>query len=314
MKWKGLLIVTLYLAMTKIEIKCSGSEAAPSQETQRKCVILLHGLSRTSLSMKRLEWNLRNDGYQVINLSYPSRRLSVEQIATTYVPFALSKISNNVNNISFVTHSMGGIILRQYLSQHTITNLGRVVMLAPPNHGSELVDMFRRHSLGRWILGPAGRELGTDASDLPQRLGEAHFEVGIIAGDRSLNPWFSWIIPCPDDGKVSVGRTKLPGMSDFIVVHNSHTWMTWRMGTIRQVLIYLRDGHFVKAAPPSRRYDHTSKSVTRRRRLKNGVSRTRSSISNRHQFIRRALSGSRVDNWVRPAEIDCDVINLLRGT
>jgi pimeloyl-ACP methyl ester carboxylesterase len=206
-------------------------------------VILIHGLGRTPLSMKRLEWNLRAAGYQVINLPYPSRRASVAQLSESFLAPALAQIPQSAR-IHFVTHSLGGILVRQYLADHPMTNLGRVVMLAPPSQGSELSDSFRRCAVGRWILGPAGCELGTATSDVPHRLGPANFDVGVIAGDRSLNPLFSLLVTGPSDGKVSVERSKLPGMRDFLVVHHSHTWMMCRRDVLLQTRAYLETGAF----------------------------------------------------------------------
>lgn len=225
----------------------SSSESAIPRfaESQRECVVLIHGLGRTPLSMKRLEWRLAADGYRVINLSYPSRKLCVEQLAADYLHQAIAeKIPSDAGKVHFVTHSMGGIILRHYLSNHTINNLGRVVMLAPPNQGSELADYFKRSAMGQWILGPGGCQLGTASTDLPKRLGAVHFDTGVIAGNRSLNPWFSQILPGEDDGKVSVASAQNEGVNDFLIVRYSHTWMTWRSQTIERVANYLRLGRF----------------------------------------------------------------------
>lgn len=141
---------------------------------------------------------------------------------------------------------MGGIMLREYLAGHTVTNLGRVVMLAPPNHGSELANRLRKSAVGRWILGPAGCELGTGASALPERLGPAHFHLGVIAADSPLRRWLYRIFSGPNDGKVSVRSAQLDGMADFLVVPGSHTWIMWRAGTSRQVPAFLEKGHFAR--------------------------------------------------------------------
>ena len=226
-------------------LQTTGFASPAKAEPSRDYVILIHGLGRTAHSMKRLEWNLSRHGYDVINVSYPSRQFSVEQLADEYLhPAIAGKISGPANRIHFVTHSMGGIVLRQYLSNHTIKNLGRVVMLAPPNQGSEIVDQLKRVRIGRWILGPGGCQLDTSPNGLPKGMGEASFNLGVIAGDCSLNPMFSRILPGPDDGKVSVESTRINGMKDFLVVHNSHTWMPWRSKTISQVLNYLQFGGF----------------------------------------------------------------------
>jgi len=214
-----------------------------------ECVVLLHGMGRSPLSMKRIQWTLRAAGYQVVNVSYPSRRYSVERLSGKYLQTVMTeKVPLDAKKVHFITHSLGGILLRQYLAHHAVTNLGRVVMLAPPNHGSLVVDLLRRRALGRWILGPAGCELGAAANDAAQRLGPVDFPLGVIAGDVSLNPFFSRVLKSPNDGKVTVESAKIDGMSDFVVVHSSHTWMMWRSQTLRYILAFLREGNFGKSA------------------------------------------------------------------
>jgi triacylglycerol lipase len=193
----------------------------------------------------RIQWTLQSAGYNVVNLSYSSRRYTVERLSEKYLHKILAtKVPVTATKVHFVTHSMGGIVLRRYLAHHTMSNLGRVVMLAPPNHGSMLTDSLRRHAIGRWILGRAGRELGTAPKDLPQRLGPVDFPLGVIAGDVSLNPFFSRILEGPNDGKVTVESTRISGMSDFAVVHSSHTWMLLRAETMRYILAFIREGNF----------------------------------------------------------------------
>ncbi len=216
-------------------------------------VILLHGLGRSTWSMKGLEWVLEKQNYRVINVAYPSTRLSVQDAANRWLGEILSeRITDHTVKIHFVTHSLGGIVLRQYLSNHQIENLGRVVMLAPPNQGSELADRLKGNWFYRFLTGPSGQQLGTDASSLPKQLGPASFELGIIAGDRSLNPLFSAWIPGPDDGKVSVRSTKMEGMRDFLVVHHSHTWMSWSKVVNRAVVEFLNTGSFRPTATRNR--------------------------------------------------------------
>lgn len=215
-------------------------------------VILLHGLGRTRWSCWRLEQTLRRDGYQVVNVTYPSRARSVEELAEDYLA-PLIAAQRDAPRLHFVTHSMGGILLRCYLRDHSVPHLGRVVMLAPPNAGSELADRLKPTWLYRTVNGPAGQQLGT--GDLPPALGPwpaGAGELGIIAGDRSWNPLFSAWLPGPDDGKVTVARTRLMGMEDFLVVHSSHTWLAGRTKGIRPVRTFLRTGRFAEpaATPP----------------------------------------------------------------
>ena len=178
--------------------------------------------------MKRLEWTLRRENYRVINLAYPSTRISVQNAADHWLDNILkTQITDSTVKIHFVAHSLGGIVLRQYLTNRQIENLGRVVMLAPPNQGSELADRLRNNCLYQLATGPAGQQLGTGDSSLPKQLAPPDFDLGVIAGDRSLNPLFSKWIPGPDDGKVSVRSAQIPGMRDFLLVHRTHTWMAW---------------------------------------------------------------------------------------
>src|SRR5882672_1359638 len=178
------------------------SSGANVQTSRRDAVILVHGLGRTRFSMKMLEWTLRRKGYLVINMGYPSTRVPVEEAAKDWLAPRVSEASEAGGRVHFVTHSLGGIVVRQYLKNHELVNLGRVAMLAPPNQGSELADAFCGSKWYRRTTGPAGQQLGCAASSLPNTLGPANFDSGIIAGDRSLNPRFSALIPGRDDGKV----------------------------------------------------------------------------------------------------------------
>ena len=208
-------------------------------------VVLLHGMGRTSLSMKRLEYFLGRHGYRVINASYDSRRFSIEQLSELYLsPLLEQRITDRKVKVHFVGHSLGGIIVRQYLSNHSLENLGRVVMLGPPNHGSEIIDRLRDNPVTRVWLGASARELGTRADDLPNRLGPIPAECGVIAGDRSFNPLLSAMLPGPDDGKVTVASARLEGMRDFLVLHSTHTWLMWRMKALRETLRFLQAGRF----------------------------------------------------------------------
>ncbi len=209
-------------------------------------VILLHGLARSDRSMRKLEKHLTDHGYRVINVDYPSTQYPIEYLAEN----ALSEVIASCNpgpetKIHFVTHSMGGIIVRYFLKHYGMPNLGRVVMLSPPNQGSELVDHLKDSTVFKKRNGPAGQQLGTDADSLPLRLGPVDFELGVITGDRSFNPVSSMILPGPDDGVVSVARARVKGMSDFIVMPNTHTFIMKSKSVIRQVLHFLEHGEFV---------------------------------------------------------------------
>jgi len=217
----------------------------PSEHTEiKECVILLHGLARSDGSLSKLEASLNNAGYHTVNHDYSSTKHKTEKLAFDAITLALTKCPKGHRKIHFVTHSIGGILVRQYLSCHTITNLGRVVMLGPPNKGSQVVDKLKNFPGFKLIHGPAGMQLGTGEMSIPNRLGPANFEVGIIAGTRSINLILSTMLPNPDDGKVSVENTKLEGMSDHIALPVTHPFMMNNKKVIRQVIHFLEHGVF----------------------------------------------------------------------
>ncbi len=210
-------------------------------------VILLHGLARTDRSMHKLEQALLEQGYCVDNVRYESTRHDIETLAEQAIGAALATCPAG-QPVHFVTHSLGGILVRQYLENHRIENLGRVVMLGPPNKGSEVVDKLAEFPGFHFINGDAGLQLGTGATSVPNRLGRADFDLGIIAGTRSVNLLLSSIIPGADDGKVSVENTRLEGMRDHLEMPVTHTFMMQNTEVIEQVIHYLRFGEFRRPA------------------------------------------------------------------
>lgn len=210
------------------------------------CVVLLHGLARTSMSMNKMERELAAAGFLTANIDYPSREHTVEALAETAVPdgIAACRMQDGADRIHFVTHSLGGILVRQYLSNHDLPELGRVVMLGPPNQGSAAVDELRDVPGFDWLNGPAGRQLGKGENSVPLQLGPADFELGVIAGNRTIDPITSAVLENPDDGRVSVEDTKLDGMADFVVVEHSHAFMMRMPRTIELTKAFLRDGRF----------------------------------------------------------------------
>lgn len=211
--------------------------------SQADSVILLHGLLRSDRSMQKLEKTLADQGYCVQNVSYASTRGNIETLAVAAIGPALAQCPAE-QKLHFVTHSLGGILVRQYLQNNDIKNLGRVVMLGPPNKGSEVIDKLREFPGFRFVHGEAGLELGTGATSVPNQLGQVNFDLGIIAGTRSINIFLSNMIPGIDDGKVSVENTKIEGMKDHLEMEVSHTFMMRNNQVIEQVVEYLESGRF----------------------------------------------------------------------
>jgi len=219
-------------------------------EQARESVILLHGLARTSESMLSMEEALKKVGFTVHNIDYSTRHGTIEDLSERIVGAAIElSRQEGADKIHFVTHSMGGILVRHYFAQKTIPELGRVVMLGPPNQGSEVVDYLGSYLLFQWINGVAGTQLGTDSNSVPQQLGPPSFSVGVIAGSRSINWINSLMIPDGDDGKVSLESTKLEGMQDFIVLPVTHPFIMKDEESIKQTIHFLKTGSFIHPVP-----------------------------------------------------------------
>lgn len=224
----------------------AGLFAASVQAEAKDCVVLLHGMARSAGSMTPLESYLKAKGYRTMSLGYASRSSDIDKIVTEIGPVIGQFSQMCEGRLHFVTHSMGGIVTRAYLHASKPANLGNVVMLAPPNQGSEVADFLLKNPMYVKISGPAGQRLGAqnDAA-FNQMLGKVDYPLGIIAGDRSVNLISSWfLLPGADDGKVTVERARLEGMSDFIVLHTSHPTMLFSNPVKRQVGAFLKNGAF----------------------------------------------------------------------
>jgi pimeloyl-ACP methyl ester carboxylesterase len=221
-------------------------------------VVLLHGLGRSHWSMTPLAGRLEDAGFLVTNLGYPSTELGPDALVA-YVETEVAKCCADAPRLHFVTHSLGGILVRGYLARQRPANLGRVVMLAPPNRGSELVDELADWRLFSWILGPTALQLGTNPGSFPNRLPPVDFELGVIAGTESLNPIGSALLPDGNDGTVTVESTRVEGMRDFVALPASHTFIMWSDDVADQVVSFLRYGRFDLALGGSERSDSATK-------------------------------------------------------
>ena len=212
----------------------------------QECVVLLHALGRSSYSMSSMAEYLVKANYIVVNYGYPTTRKSITTLAEENVAWMVSECQKyKPTKINFVTHSIGGVVLRAYLQNNRVSNLGRIVMLAPPNHGSQLADLLEHNIIFNVFTGPAGKELTTSKSSVPNILKQpTSCEIGVIAGNFNLNPLMKLVFHGENDGKVAVASTRIKGMKDFIVLPVSHMFMTKNRLVIKEVGHFLQQGKF----------------------------------------------------------------------
>lgn len=215
----------------------------PGAAASPEVVVLVHGLLRSERSMQPLAESLSDAGYRAIALDYPTTKLAPDELVE-YVEREVASCCADAPKLHFVTHSLGGLMVRAVIARHRPAALGRVVMLAPPNHGSEWVDRFGDWPLFRWIFGPTATQLGTVASSFPRRLPAPDYEVGVIAGTTSYRLGADSVLGGANDGTVSVASTQLDGMTDFATVPESHTFIMRSDEVAGLVASFLKDGRF----------------------------------------------------------------------
>ncbi len=220
--------------------------ALPMSALASECVVLLHGLWPVSESMAELQSKLERSGYQTSYVTYPSRQNTIPELAASAVGEGVASCrKQSARSIHFVTHSLGSILLRVYLQQTALPELGRVVMLGPPNQGSQLAEAVQSWPLAGWLLGPAGLALGTDESSLVQQLPPVDFELGVIAGTLAINPLGLLFIDGPNDSVVSVASTRVEGMDDHVVLPVLHSIMMRDNEVIDHSIHFLKTGNFI---------------------------------------------------------------------
>jgi len=207
-------------------------------------VVLLHGIFRSRRSMQGLARFLAAGGFETLNLAYPSRRKPIETIVAHIHPQIAQLARSIPGRLHFVGHSMGGLVIRAYLHRFRPQNLGRVVMLGTPNQGSEVADFIKDWWTYKQLFGPAGQQLVTGLKGADELLGTIDYELGIIAGNRTIDPVSSRIIGKPNDGRVSVESTKVAAMKDHIIIPASHAFLPANTQARQLVLKFLREGQF----------------------------------------------------------------------
>jgi pimeloyl-ACP methyl ester carboxylesterase len=214
----------------------------------REYLVLLHGMGRSNRVMEKMSRHFAAQGYVAYNDDYRSSATSIESLTDQIAARIRVNCPDEDKPIHFVGHSLGAIIIRMLLAKYRPHNLGRVVMLAPPNQGSYLVDYLKKYRFFQKIFGPVARQLSKDEEGIIHRLPPVDYDVGIIAGDRSIDLLFSWfLLPGENDGKVTVEETKLTGMKDHIVIHAAHPFLPNNRHAQKQTAHFLQNGRFFRS-------------------------------------------------------------------
>lgn len=243
--------VTLTIACLCGPASLASMPWAETSGSKGENVVMLHGLGRSAKNMLILEWRLQVQGYHVCNVGYDTRVDSIE-VAVDRVFASLSECVVPNQPTHFVTHSLGGLVLRSLLDRHAMSAPGRAVMLAPPNRGSEIADWIRALPMTEELTGQLAVQLGTRNEDLPRHLPTPSIAFGVIAGDHWINPVGFWLLPTPHDGTVSVASTRLEGMADHLVLPYTHTFIMNAAEVAEQVDAFLQTGRFSRdtGGPP----------------------------------------------------------------
>lgn len=234
-------LVRFFVALS-LSLVLSSSTFAANQQ-QKETVVLLHGLARSSAAMWMLSIRLHRAGYHVEHISYRSLNVTPDEIlgdVTRQIDRCCRSLSAPVH---FVGHSLGGLLIRGYLQENQVKQLGRVVLMGTPNQGTGVVDHFQ----DRWwakLAGPAAMSLGTGEDSFPASLSKPDYPLGVIAGVRSLKDANAAFLPGDDDGVVPVSSTRLEGMSDFVVIETGHAMMRYNREVAHQAIMFLKQGYF----------------------------------------------------------------------
>lgn len=213
-----------------------------------RAVILVHGIVRSSKSFSRMHRRLKEEGYQVFGFDYPSTRVEIPASAE-YLHGCIESLKG-IDEVNFVVHSMGGLLVRTYLAEHRDPRLGRMVMLGVPNLGAHMADRMKEVWLYQAVFGPAGQQLVRDPDGFIGSLPTPDFEFGIIAGSAGTGAGFNLLIPGEDDGTVALESTRLPGAADFVTVRGLHSFLMSQGSVIEYTIRFLNTGRFREDGPP----------------------------------------------------------------
>lgn len=204
-------------------------------------VILLHGAIRSSKSMNQMATMVQQEGFTAVPFDYPSTRVGIDRSAE-FLQQVIERL-DGIKTIHFVTHSMGGLVVRSWSGRYEDRRVGRLVMLGVPNRGAQMADRVKGNLLFRILYGPAGQQVGSDPDGFIAKLAIPKFEFAVIAGKAGKPGGYNPLVPGDDDGTVAITSTRLPGAIDFASIRGLHSFLMNQPQVIDWTRRFLKSGH-----------------------------------------------------------------------
>ena len=242
---KLLTVAAILWGVTWAVLSTDNLRAAWAGETLqgKDIAVVVHGLGRSKFAMWRLAGRLEDSGFEVHRVGYKSLQDTPDEIMADISRQIAHCCLGRSSRVHFVGHSLGGLLIRAYLTDNKPDNLGRVVLIGTPSHGTEIVDNLR-HKWWFQVLGPMAASLGTGPDSFPNSIGRPDYPLGVIAGRKTNGVPNEHMLPGEDDGLVSIESTKVDGMADFIVLDVGHSAMRWDADVAKLTAAFLKSGKF----------------------------------------------------------------------
>ncbi|MDY0315302.1 MAG: putative lipase [Bacteroidales bacterium] len=209
-------------------------------------VYLLHGYGSPKTIMNKIKKDLEKSDFIVENYAYPAFYVDLDSLGKNLY---LDILEDNYDSVSFVTHSMGGLVVRNML-KYSGTDLSfpkifRIVMIAPPNRGADIADFFKNTKLIKKMLGPNVEKMTTDSTSYANQLPiPINTELGIIVGESKYKAGYNWFIGRKNDGLLIPERVFLGNEKDVAICNYSHLGVVKNKKPRKLVLEFLKHGNF----------------------------------------------------------------------
>ena len=223
-------------------------------DKNKDVVIVFHGIYGKAKTLNHITDMLEKEGYSGINIQYPTTEDTVEEITEKYIAPNIESIVKTVEEenilrrkqglpeikINFIVHSMGTGVLRYYLKTHKLNNLGKVVFISPPSHGSQLSDNPISDII-KDTLGEAVKQFKTSSDSFVNSLGEPDYQCYVMIGNKSGNFLYSILIPGIDDGMVPFKTSRLNNCNYKVIENATHTSILKDKRTLNEIADYLKN-------------------------------------------------------------------------